>query len=63
MPYTYFGCFLTLPCMREMSVAEQRYKAVQAVISNGRPSCQSAIGAAITNSTREFLAAPCRKST
>jgi hypothetical protein len=27
---------LTLPCMREMSVAEQKYKAVLAVIGDGR---------------------------
>jgi len=33
---SYFGWFLTLPCMREMSVAEQRYQAVLAVISDGR---------------------------
>src|SRR5215469_8277992 len=33
---TDFGSRLTVPHMRELSVAEQRYKAVQAVISEGR---------------------------
>jgi len=33
MLYTYFGRALTLPRMREMSVTEQRYKAVLAVIA------------------------------
>ena len=32
----YFGRFLTLPGMREMSVAEQRYQAVMAMIAEGR---------------------------
>src|SRR3979411_2968443 len=36
MRHTYFGCFVTLPRMREMSVTEQRYKAVLAVIGDGR---------------------------
>ena len=36
MRHTYFGWFVTLPRMREMSVTEQRYKAVLAVIGDGR---------------------------
>lgn len=35
MGYAYFGCLVTLLCMREMSVAEQRYEAVRAVIADG----------------------------
>ncbi len=32
--YAYFGCLVTLLSMREMSVAEQRYEAVRAVIAD-----------------------------
>ena len=39
--YTYFG-LVTVPAMREMSVAEQRYKAVLAVIGDGRTATEVA---------------------
>src|SRR3989442_11027642 len=32
--YSYFGTYATLPPMREMSVTEQRYKAVLAVVAD-----------------------------
>jgi hypothetical protein len=35
MLYSYFGRCLTLP-MRDLSVAEQRYKTVLAVVADGR---------------------------
>ena len=36
MCHSYFGLFVTLPAMKEMSVTEQRYNAVRAVIADGR---------------------------
>jgi hypothetical protein len=34
--YSYFGTCATLPRMREMSVSEQRHKAIRAVIADGQ---------------------------
>src|SRR3989442_10042763 len=59
MPYRCPGLCLTLPPMREMSVAEQRYKAVLAVIADGRTITQVARDWGVSRQTMHAWLARC----